>query len=93
MPFNSGFTMSSTPVTARPMPGYSDEGHRLQDERHRSRFSLRPVIEATGCILLGAGIGSVAIIVGVWVLMRVTNSDDISVPTPAAAIAPHHLVR
>lgn len=85
--------MTSTQLTHHPIPGYSDRRHRVRTGRHGGSFSLHPVIEATGWILVGAGIGSIAIIAGVWALMRFTTFEDTSVVGPMPVLAQHHVVR
>ncbi len=84
--------MTSTQVTRHPTDGYSCQRDRA-GTRRRGGFSLHPIIEATGWILAGAGIGSIAVIAGVWALMRFTSFEDTSVVGSMPAGAGHHVMR
>jgi len=81
--------MSSTPLTRHSTAGYSGQCDHARAQRQRDGFRLHPVIAAAGWILAGAGIGSLAVIAGVWVLMRFTSFEDRSVEGVPAAIAQH----
>lgn len=86
--------MSATPLSHHPVADYSGERQRARQcaraQRHRDGFRLHPVLEAAGWILAGAGIGSLAVIAGVWVLMRFTSFEDRSVEATTSALIQHH---
>jgi hypothetical protein len=83
--------MSSTQQTTIPVPGYPQRRHRLST-RLRT-FSVRPVMQAVGWILAGAGIGSLAVVAAVWALMRLTSIDDSSSTSSVGTNALHHVTR
>lgn len=85
--------MNVRQITDHPFPGYSDKRHGIRAARHRSALNLHPVIKATGWILAGAGVGSVAVIAAVWALVWFTTLQDTSDTWTIAKIDQHSLVR
>ena len=66
--------MSYTPQIAIPMAGRPLRWHRPNVRSLTA--SARPVMEAIGWILTGAGIGSLVVVAGAWALVHFTSIDD-----------------
>lgn len=79
-------------LTHHVFSGYSDTRPSIRAGRHTGAPSLRPVVRATGWILFGAGVGSLAIVAVVWALMSFAN-DGNSDTWPLPKAEHHSLLR
>jgi hypothetical protein len=77
--------------TTIPVQEYPQRRHRLS-ARLRT-FSVRPVMQAVGWILAGAGIGSLAVVAAVWALMRLTSIDNSPSTSSVGTNGLHHVMR
>jgi hypothetical protein len=80
-------------LTDHVLSGYSDTRPSIRAGRHTGAPSLRPVVRATGWILFGAGVGSLAIVAVVWALMSFTAPEGNSDTWPLPKVEQHPLVR
>jgi hypothetical protein len=65
--------MNARYFTDYPIDGYL---HSRRSERlalRRDRFSLRPLMESIGWVLAGATVGSIAVMLGAWGLLQLTE--------------------
>jgi hypothetical protein len=65
--------MNARYLIAHPIAGdlHTNRGRRVALQRARS--NLRPLLESVGWILAGATVGSVAVMVGAWGLLQLTE--------------------
>ena len=87
-----GVPMNARYLVDHPIAGgdlYAYRGKRIAVRRGRS--NLRPLLESIGWILAGATVGSVAVMLGAWGLLQLTEprathriSTAMTYPAPAA---------
>jgi hypothetical protein len=65
-------------LTDPAFPVYAGDRRRVGAPVDRRVAALRPVIKATGWILAGAGVGSVALIALLWAITSFTSLKDTS---------------
>jgi hypothetical protein len=69
--------MNGKYLTDYPIDGYL---HGRRSERlalRRDRFSLRPLMASIGWVLAGATVGSVAVMLGAWGLLQLTERPPV----------------
>jgi hypothetical protein len=70
--------MNLSQLTGRSVAGFGHDRRRIGALPDRRIAGLRPAIKATGWILAGAGVGSLAVVALLWALTTFTSLQDIS---------------
>jgi hypothetical protein len=65
--------MNTRYLTDYPIDGYLRSRRSERVALRRERFSLRPLMESIGWVLAGATVGSVAVMLGAWGLLQLTE--------------------
>jgi hypothetical protein len=65
--------MNARYLTDYPLDGYLHTRRSRIVALRRDRFNLRPIVESLGWVLAGAAVGSVAVIMGAWGLLQLTE--------------------
>jgi hypothetical protein len=65
--------MNARYLTDYPLDGYLHTRRSRAVALRRDRFNLRPIVESLGWVLAGAAVGSVAVIMGAWGLLQLTE--------------------
>jgi hypothetical protein len=82
--------MNARYLTDYPIDGYLYARRSERAAGRRSRSNLRPLLESLGWVLAGATVGSVAVMIGAWGLLQLTEpgstprvSTAMTYPAPA----------
>ncbi len=65
--------MNAQYLTDYPLDGYLHSRRTREVALRRDRFNLRPLFESLGWVLAGATVGSVAVMMGAWGLLQLTE--------------------
>jgi hypothetical protein len=85
--------MHVTHVDDPAVAGYAPDRRRAGAPPDRRVAGLRPVIKATGWILAGAGVGTIAIVALLWALTSFTTVRDTSDTWTVVTIDQHPVAR
>jgi hypothetical protein len=65
--------MNARYLTDYPLDGYLHTRRSRVVALRRDKFNLRPLLESLGWILAGVAVGSVAVMMGAWGLLQLTE--------------------
>jgi len=65
--------MNARYLTDYPIDGYLQSRRSERVALRRDRFNFRPLMESIGWVLAGATVGSVAVMLGAWGLLQLTE--------------------
>jgi hypothetical protein len=77
--------MNTQYLTDYPLDGYLHSRRSRLVALRRDRFNLRPLFESLGWVLAGATVGSVAVMMGAWGLVQLTEPTQSHTQTITAA--------
>ena len=77
--------MDARHLTDYPLDGYLHSRQNRRVAPRSQRFALRPLIESIGWVIAGATAGSMAVMIGAWGLLQLTEPRSPSSSTTAMA--------
>jgi len=75
--------MNARYLTDYPLDGYLHTRRSARVTLRRDRFNLKPLFESLAWVLAGASLGSVAVMLGAWGLIKLTEPR----PAPKTVVA------
>ena len=85
--------MNAQYLTDYPLDGYLHSRRSREVALRRDRFNLRPLFESVGWVLAGAAVGSMAVMMGAWGLLQLTEPSPGQTHSPSTMTAMAYAAR
>lgn len=78
--------MNTRSLSDYPFNGYLYGSVDRRVMPHRARFNFRPLLQSIGWVVAGATVGCIAVMLGAWGLLQLTERHADPLPTTTTAL-------